>query len=70
METEEIFRRLMKKTMDEITDKIRDNRNFHIEMMCCAFLKLTDIPVAEAELVEECSDTKRRWFFRRRQEKL
>ncbi len=52
-----------------ICNDILDTRNSYLEIMAAAYLKLTDIPADEVELVEERQDTKIVFYFRRRETK-
>jgi uncharacterized HAD superfamily protein len=54
--------------VDECTNRIETTRAEHIEMMAGAYLKATDIPIQEVELVEEHDGLMMRWYFRRRKD--
>lgn len=58
----------IKSQVEEAARMIKEKQSFYLEAMCAAFLKMTDIPVTDVELVQRFDSERSEyvWFFRRK----
>ena len=52
--------------LERLVDSLRMASNEYIEMMAAAYLKETNIPANEVELVQQIDGYKIRWYFQKR----